>query len=90
MDRAERAQRLYRIGLEHCRARDFDMCRATMQRVADLSETLKGRAIRLQVWAEAQRHARQPEAMPDVGTSETLRDFDRRLIEGKDRADAGR
>jgi hypothetical protein len=86
MSQEQRAQRLFRIGLEHCRARQFDMCEATMKRVSSLDATLRPTAIRLQVWANAQKNTTSQTPMPDVGVRETLREYDRRML---DESDAG-
>jgi len=80
MEAPERAERLFRIGLEHCRARDYDMCEATMRRVISLDEQLRGRAIKLQVWANAQKNTGKEKPFPDIGVDETLRQYDRRQL----------
>lgn len=67
MDDGERAQRLFRIGYEHCRAHKYKMCESTMGRVTQLSDELRRKALRLQAWASGQKNPELPRRpMPDV------------------------
>lgn len=78
MDRRERAARLFRIGLEHCRARKFEMCQTAMRKVGELSGAYRRRAFRLQAWASSQANPDMPRReMPEIELKgETLSEYE--------------
>ena len=70
MSEVERAERLFDIGLEHCRTRDLEMCESTMRKVSGLDSPFRKRAYSLQTWASVQQQPNVSERpMPDVGVA---------------------
>ncbi len=90
MDEEERAERLFILGYQECKARSYKSCESMMKRVSELQPN--PRALKLQAWASVQHRQsggeRQP--MPDVGEVPTLSEWeidamrDEMVIEGED------
>jgi hypothetical protein len=92
MSRAERADRLFRIGLEHCRAHDYAMCHTAMKKVATLDARYRRDAYRLQSWASLQQDPQTPDRpMPEVDVeAPSLSEYESKSIRAhEDAADAG-
>jgi hypothetical protein len=75
MDDAERADRLFLIGYEHCKFRRFGTCEAIMKRVASLKQDNAGVAFRLQAWASAARSGNTGK-FPEVPNVRSLSEFE--------------
>jgi hypothetical protein len=91
MSRAERADRLFRIGLEHCRAHDYGVCHSAMKKVATLDARYRRDAYRLQSWASLQQDPDTPDRpMPEIQVeAPSLSEYETdslRQIEGMERA----
>jgi len=85
MSDEERAARLYVIGLEHCRARDYPACLDMMQRVTKL-DARQHEAFRLQTWA-TMCVAGSVSPMPEVEETRTLDEFESDGAAGPDALD---
>jgi hypothetical protein len=91
MSRAERADRLFRIGLEHCRAHEYGVCHSAMKKVATLDARYRRDAYRLQSWASLQQDPDTPDRpMPEIQVeAPSLSEYETdslRQIEGMERA----
>lgn len=78
-DSRERAQRLFLIGLQYCRATQLELCEATMRRVTQLQPGHRD-AFRLQAWASLRSKGGGAKPMPEVATHETLSEYELRQI----------
>jgi hypothetical protein len=78
-DERERAERLYLIGLQYCRATQLALCEATMRRVTQLQPNHRD-AFRLQAWASLRVKGGEALPMPPVATKETLSEYELRQI----------
>jgi hypothetical protein len=78
-DPTERAQRLFLIGLQYCRATQLELCEATMRRVTQLQPGHRD-AFRLQAWASLRTKGGGAKPMPEVATHETLSEYELRQI----------
>ncbi|MFB6264801.1 MAG: hypothetical protein ABEL76_14425 [Bradymonadaceae bacterium] len=73
VDDRERALRLFEIGYEHCLARKYDMCEATMRKVGRLEESFRQPAFRLQAWSSVQKNPEvPPKPMPELDLPDPL------------------
>jgi hypothetical protein len=79
VDDKERAERLFLIGLQYCRAEQVELCEAMMQRVTQLVPGHRD-AFRLQAWASVRAKGGERTPMPEVARKETLSEYELRQI----------
>lgn len=84
MSDEERAERLFRRGVDFCEQGMYGTCQDAMKRVAELNPELRRYAFRLQAWASVERETGADEPMPEFDAIGSLSEYE----EAKEEADS--
>ncbi len=76
MTQQEHLERLYSVGVQHCRQKKYTKCQGIMARVSRLQPGYRDVLV-LQAWASQQRSSKIPSPMPEISEVKSLEELEK-------------